>query len=123
VAAIVCLVRETLIVGGLLLLFALSGGATLAVPWQWLMLGGAALLLIGGLVGLPAGLYYHVVLRRHLARRGALPQRWWVQPTQYHPQFEDWERRQMMPYFRAGAVGFVVMMLGCLVAALGVMMA
>ena len=86
------------------------------LPWDQQFFVGPALLVIGGLAGLPTSALYHVQLRRHLSRHGALPPRWWLSPTPLHGRLSDAERRAVMPWFYAGAMSFAVTVSGGLLA-------
>ena len=89
------------------------------VPGDTVLLGGAALVALGMLVGVPTGLVYHVALYRALRPRGALPARWWVAPLKLHPRLEARDRRRVMPWFWLGAAGFLLTCLGCVLVAIG----
>jgi len=89
------------------------------VPWPWLLQAGALVTALGLALGLPPGLVYHVRLRQALLRRGALPRRWWVEPARYHRELDAEGRGRVLPWFVAGGVGFVVVVLGCGLVLLG----
>jgi hypothetical protein len=77
-------------------------------------------LVAGGLVlGVPTGAIYHVALRASLARAGALPARWWLQPTSLHDRIPPDERAWVLGWCYAGAAGFLITMAGCVVVAVG----
>ena len=78
----------------------------------WLVLGGLAF-------GVPTGFLYHLALRRSLLRSGALPARWWLRPTQLHDHIAGADRGLVLTFCYAGAVGFLVTVLGCVVVAIG----
>ena len=103
------------------LLAALTGGMALVAytPWDWLVGGGTLLAGVGLLVGLPTGLWYHVLLYRALRPRGALARGWWLRPDRLHGLLETDERRRVMRPFRWGAAGFVLSIVGCLLLAYG----
>lgn len=91
--------------------------ALAAVPPASLMaIGGVALLLLGLLVGLPTGLWYHIVLYRLVSARSALPSTWWLAPSSFHRQLTAAEQRRLAPWYRAGGVGFVLCLAGGLAA-------
>lgn len=104
---------------------ALAAGATLLVLARAELLLGAGLLLvwIGLLVGLPAGVVYHVALYRVLAHRGALGPRWWLRPTSFHGQLDPAGRRRVMRWFRVGAAGFLAIVIGAALATAGALRA
>ncbi len=79
--------------------------------------------IVGLVLGLPAGFYYHVALYRCLAGKGVLPRRWWWSPVRYHKHLSAHERTRVMPWFFAGGAGFVLILIGSAVALLGVFLA
>lgn len=105
----------------LAVLGSLGGGAALM---QWasatqLLVAGAALLLAGLGFGVPAGLLYHVALHRALWSQGRLPPGWWLRPTRLHDELAAEDRFRVLAWCWIGAAGFLVTMLGCVVATLG----
>jgi hypothetical protein len=72
---------ETLIVVVLVVTLVLGGTAALLLSWHTIALAGVACVAAGALLGVPAGVYYHVKLHRVLAPRGILSERWWVSPA------------------------------------------
>ena len=94
---------------------ALAGSAAVLAltPWNLLVIAGAALIAGGLVVGVPTGLWYHVKLYRALAPRGELPRGWWLRPNAFHGALRPGERRGVMVWFVLGAVGFLLIMLGC----------
>ncbi|HEY6001160.1 MAG TPA: hypothetical protein VI078_17890 [bacterium] len=93
-----------------LVLLASAGGEGIVTL---LFVAGAAAVLIGMLAGVPAGVVYHVLLFRSLSEIGILPRRWWWHPTTLHDRLPEAARRRLMRWFRAGAAGFVLAMIGC----------
>ncbi len=71
-------------------------------------------LALGVLFSLLTGILYHGALWRTLGRRGALRPRWWWAPTSYHGALGPQERRQVMPWFYAGATSFTVVVAAAL---------
>jgi hypothetical protein len=101
----------------------LLAGLSLALPLlppEALLAAGAGLALAGLALGVPTGLVYHLRLRAALRARAALPARWWLHPTVLHAELREDERRSVLAWFAAGGAGFVLTVLGCVVAALGV---
>jgi hypothetical protein len=90
--------------GGLVLL-TLMPPLTLA----WVSVG---LTLAGFFVGVPTGVYYHVVLRRELSVLGTLPHGWYWHPTRYHAQLEESALGRVKPWFFVGAFGFLLTVTG-----------
>lgn len=107
---------ELLIVLGLVVGFA----ATAIVAWTSLLLAGALVTGAGLAFGLPAALWYHIVLARALLAAKALGPRWWLQPVAQHARLDEAGRRRVMPWFHAGGAGFVVTVIGLALFALGV---
>lgn len=114
---------EVSVVFGMVLLLSAAGWAATLFTWQTLLLAGAACVAVGGALGLPTGFYYHVLLYRFLSRQGQVPNDWWLRPTRYHGRLDEAERGAMRPWFSLGGLGAAIMFLGCLIAALGVVIA
>ncbi len=103
---------EVLIAAAVVLaLLGLSLVSALA-PALGLLAGGAVLVLVGAMIGIPGGIAYHVALARVLGRRAALPPRWWLWPTSLHGALRPDERRVVMPWFYVGALGFALILVG-----------
>jgi hypothetical protein len=85
---------------------------TVFVAGLWLVLGGLAF-------GVPTGIFYHLALRRSLLRKGQLPASWWLRPTQLNKCIADADRRLVLGFCYAGAAGFLVTLLGCVIVAIG----
>jgi hypothetical protein len=71
---------------------------------------GAATTVVSLALGVVAGFVYHVRLHRELA---PLPARWWWSPTALHGRLAQAQRARVIPWFVAGAAGFVGSLLGC----------
>lgn len=112
---------EALWVLGVLVVLIGGGTASVTLPPEWLMVGGAVAVAVGSLVGVPAGAYYHVVLRRQLLHYGALPERWWLHPVRLHDTLTPQERRTFMPWFFIGGAGFVLILAGAASVGLGLL--
>jgi hypothetical protein len=93
--------------GGVSLLLT-AGPESVLLAGLWLIAGGLAF-------GIPTGLVYHLELRRSLARVGALPARWWLHPTALHDRVPPRDRRRVLGWCGAGALGFAVTLAGILV--------
>lgn len=78
-------------------------------------------LAVGLFVGIPTGLWYHVVLYRQLAPRMTLPPQWWRAPVELHVRLTPEEFRRVRPWFWAGAVGFLLCCVGGLAAIAGLL--
>lgn len=94
-----------------LLLLAFAGGDGAV---HLLFVAGAAAIALGLAAGIPAGIAYHLALSRALAAGGAVPPRWWWHPTRLHGSIPETRRRSVMPWFHAGAVGFLLALAGCI---------
>ena len=94
---------------------------------RWLGALGGALLLFGGLglaalgfaYGIPAALVYHWLLHRSLSRSGRLPARWWISPTSHHALVPPDERPSVFAWAALGGSGFVIIVIGIVLTALG----
>jgi hypothetical protein len=104
-----------IVLAPLLLLVAFALAAML-VPLPVIAASAATLMASGLLVGVPSGLYYHVLLRRALLRRGALPRGWYWNPQAHHDDVDLASVRTLMPWFWLGALGFGLIVLGFVVA-------
>ena len=93
-----------------LILLASVGGEGVV---RLLYASGAVAIALGLAAGIPAGVAYHLALFRALARGGAIPPGWWWHPTRLHDGLPDAGRRRVMPWFRAGAAGFLLALAGC----------
>lgn len=97
----------------LVLLVVAAGGG---FAYAWVLLGvGAGIVALGLLVGVGAGFVYHAALFRVLSPSGTLPPGWWWRPTSLHAQLTSAQRRRVLPWFYAGAAGFLVTLAGCAV--------
>jgi hypothetical protein len=95
---------------GLILLLAM-----LLTPPVLVMLA-IGIMVLGLVVGVPTGLWYHVVLYRLVAAKAPVPRRWWVSPAALHVHLTDEEERSIRFWFRLGGIGFVLSMVGGLAA-------
>lgn len=113
---------ESFVVLGLLVALILVGMAQALLTLPTLLTIGVGCFALGGLFGVPAGLYYHLLLYRCLRARGAVPVRWWLSPTRYHADLVPAEWVRVRVWFLIGGSGFGLMVIGCVVtllAALG----
>ena len=100
-----------------LLFWGVSLAATLSpemVLWGgiWLVAGGFGL-------GLPTGAIYHLMLFRSLGRADVLPGNWWLKPTSLHHLIPMEDRFSVLSWCFAGALGFLVIMFGIVLASVG----
>jgi hypothetical protein len=91
----------------------LGGMALLALSVPPLALAYVCLgmLATGFTVGLPAGFYYHLLLRRELLRLGPLPRRWYVRPFEHHALLDDDALALLRPWWSLGGFGFLLIVL------------
>jgi hypothetical protein len=68
------------------------------------------------LIGVPAGAMYHLWLWRAVRPSG---HRWWLHPTGLHGQLSDSDRPAVMRWFKVGAAGFLLALVGCAMVAVG----
>jgi hypothetical protein len=94
-----------LLVVALLALLALPG-PELQMVLGWVLLG------LGLLGGGGAGLVYHAALRAALRRLGRDTAGWLWKPVSLHQHLDEANRRHVLPWFRLGAVGFFVCLIG-----------
>lgn len=110
--------RETAFAIGIALFLLLIAGL-LTLPSTAVMIGGNTIMLAGAAVGLPLELYYFTALFAVLTRRSVLPKGWYWRSFDHHHLLEGGERWVVLPAFYAGALAFVVCMLGIVVALTG----
>lgn len=103
------------VVGGLLVL----GTLAVSLSLEALVITGLGCMAAGFALGVPAGAYYHFVLYRCLQARGDVPDGFIWHPTRYHDALSPEELRRVLPWFKAGALGFGLIMLGCAIFGLG----
>lgn len=106
---------EVSIVGGLIVF----GAIVALLSGEGLIFGGALLTALGFVVGVPAAFVYHAKLYAALKRAGVVPARWWISPMKHHEAAGERAEEGFAWAFRLGAAGFVVIVLGCLLAAIG----
>ena len=80
---------------------------------------GLSLIGFGFLFGVPAGVVYHVFLYHALRSVDALPRGWWIQPTALHHLIPPRHRFRVLGWCYAGALGFIVIVLGLPMVATG----
>jgi hypothetical protein len=97
-----------------------SGLAVIWLPWQLLLMVGFVGMGTGLFVGIPAGFYYHVLLREFLLKTPPIPERWWVQPTRYHHRLKGPSAKRVFIFFYLGAAGFFLIIVGAFITMLGV---
>jgi hypothetical protein len=93
--------------------------ARVLLHWEFLLRLGVILTALGLLIGLPAGFYYHVRLRRCLIRNSVLPKNWILFPTRHHEHLSPSEWSGLKLWFGIGAAGFFICIAGCFFLFLG----
>lgn len=102
---------EALIAFGVVLL--LGGLALLAtIPLETAMEWGSWGIAAGFVLGVPTGFIYHVLLWQELRRVGPVPRGWIWNPFAHHHRISRLAEGRVMPWAIAGAVGFVLIVLG-----------
>lgn len=114
--------REGLLVLGVVAALTLAGALWLA-DWRTLIRAGAWTLAVGWAFGLPAGIAFHVALRRALGRRGPVPRGWIWRPVALERGLEPAERRRTAPLMYVGGAGFGLIVLGLVLVVSGMAVA
>ncbi len=108
------MVEITAVFAVVLVLIVIAAGGDFAYAGLLLSVG-AGVLALGLIVGVTAGIVYHVALFRALSPLGVVRAGWWWRPTSLHAYLSPVQRRWVMPWFYAGAAGFFVVLAGCAV--------
>jgi hypothetical protein len=95
--------------------------STLLTPPVMIMLA-LGTLVVGLVVGVPTGFWYHVMLYRIVSRKVRVPRTWWLSPSALHVHLTDAEERRIKPWYRLGGIGFVLSVVGGLAAIAGMLM-
>ncbi len=84
---------------------------------------GLMALFAGLATGMPAGVWYHVLLYRSLVRGTMpVPDQWWVSPSDFHPRLAPEELARIKPWFVLGGIGFLVSVAGGMLAMAGLLL-
>jgi hypothetical protein len=110
--------REALLALGLFMALALAAVIHAMASPLTLLGTGTSLVGVGLLVGLPAGLMYHVRLYQDLARRQAVVPKWFMHPTRLHPPKNSPQGRPVWRWFYVGATSAGAIFVGCALALL-----
>ncbi len=94
--------------------------ALVLVPVGTLLLVGSITFGVGFLVGVPTGIVYHVRLYQCLKPRDQLDKNWIWHPLQLHDRLLETERKSVLAWGVAGGVGFLVLVIGMVVFAAGI---
>jgi hypothetical protein len=116
------MLEATLVLGAVACVGLVAVVATMLTAPAMIMLAIGALLL-GLVVGVPTGFWYHVLLYRIVSARITVPRRWWLSPSTLHVHLTDAERRRIWLWYRLGGIGFVLSVVGGLAAIAGLLMA
>jgi hypothetical protein len=113
---------ELIVVLSALLAVALIGVLTTVLTPTVMTELGLWTLLVGMMAGVPAGLWYHVLLYQMLARKMQVPWNWWTSPVQFHSRLDQDELRRLERWFRTGGIGFGLSVAGGLAAMAGLLL-
>ena len=86
--------------------------AAAMIPPMTLLWLGAALGSLGGLIGVPAGLYYHAKLWRAIRAEGLDTRGMWLRPHHLHARLPDDQLGPVATWFSIGAAAFVATLVG-----------
>jgi hypothetical protein len=111
---------ESLVVLAVVVGLVVIGLMVALLPIEGMLIAGVACMALGFGLGVPAGVYYHFKLYRYLAAHGGVPSGFIWHPTRYHADVPPSEMRHITPWFVTGALGFLLIMIGCAIVMLGV---
>ena len=80
-------------------------------PWGWALIG------FGVTFSAPTAVLYHVRLAQSLRPRGLLDKHWIWHPTRLHDLLTVSEKKRVLFWFRIGALGWSLAIVGCVVVA------
>lgn len=114
---------EAMVVLGAVAALGLGGvlGEALSAPAMIALALGT--LLLGLVVGVPTGFWYHVLLYRIVSSKTPVPRRWWLAPSDLHAHLTRAEERRIRPWYRLGGIGFALSVVGGLAAIAGLLSA
>ena len=99
------------------------GGVAGAIFTSRLLTGiGLGTMILGLLLGIPTGFWYHVVLYRLASAKASLPGTWWLSPARFHVHLSSAEQLRIRPWYRVGGIGFVLSVAGGLAAIAGLLL-
>lgn len=82
------------------------------IPAMTLLWLGAVIGAIGAVVGVPAGVVYHLRLWRALEAEQLGTDGFWLRPHHLHDKLSDERLRPIEAWFTVGVVGFVATLIG-----------
>lgn len=82
------------------------------IPPMSLLWLGAALVGVGALVGIPAGLVYHARLYEALRAESLDTAGMWLRPYELHDKLSEERQEPVLLWFLVGAIGFVLTITG-----------
>lgn len=112
---------EALVVLGVVGLLVLLGVLAVSLTVETLLLTSIGCVGVGFVVGVAAGVYYHLALYHCLAKRGPVSWAFLWNPTRYHTLLSPEELRRVMPWFVIGAGGFGLILVGSALLMLGLL--
>jgi hypothetical protein len=107
----------------LFLLVMLAIGASQAYPATEVMAIGNSLMLRCAAAGLPLEAAYYLLLGVTLSASGLRPVGWYWRPFQHHHLLGRREKLLVLPFFYAGALAFLGIVLGIFVVVVGMVAA
>ncbi|MBU6160269.1 MAG: hypothetical protein KGO50_04045 [Myxococcales bacterium] len=102
---------ETALASGVVLLL-LAVGLVAQLSWDVLLYSGEVTAALGFLLGVPPAVVYHVRLWQELTLAGASTRGIIWNPIRFHDQVPWHRQNRFLPWFYAGGVGFVIVVLG-----------
>ena len=120
-STLIAMQEITLVLGALVIMGFAGFARAIFAPFA-VIVGGVGILVLGLVVGLPTGFWYHAVLYRLVSAKHPLPRRWWLSPANLHPQLTAAEERRIRPWYRIGGAGFVLCIVGGLAVIAGAFM-
>jgi hypothetical protein len=108
---IICPMREFLIAAAILCVLVVAALLFL-VKWESLFIVGIVMIAAGIVVGVPAGLVYHVQLYRTMRDKNKIAKGWVWRPFDYHKHLDRRDRRRVMPWAIVGGAGFFIIVIG-----------
>lgn len=105
------MLETALVVGGVTVLGTLAF-LVASLPPLTLMWSSAAVIGLGCVIGIPAGVAYHVVLHRELTRIDRVSPGWLWHPVRQHVHLDEAAMSRVRPWLWSGGMSFLVICLG-----------